>query len=279
MLIRSVFSGRALGACLLALGLLAGTGPARASEAGLTANYEVYVGGFQVARADLDVDLYKDCFDVRLAAEPDGLVSFIADFKIVSWAGGCRAEEGVTPASYSSDYFKNGRKKRWVRVDYNGQDAPAVRTDPEPEDDNRSMVPSDQRAGSLDPLSGSFAIIQAVTREGRCQGERPVYDGRRLFKLKLEHVGPAVLKKSRYAAYSGPAIECLVRVEMIAGFKKSEIRKKHFPERVKVFLAEAVPGAPLIPVRLESDYRFGQLRMHAAEITPRPEQTKETRAR
>ncbi len=263
---------------LFGLGALLPAQGASAGEGGLKAVYEIYVGGFQVARADLDVDLYRDCFDVRLAAEPDGLVSFIADFKLISWAGGCSNGVGVEPSSYSSDYFKNGRKKRWVRVNYSGRDLPRVQAEPEAGEDDRDQVPGDLRAGSLDPLTGIFGIIEAVTREGRCSGERPVYDGRRLFKLTLQHVGTAELKPSRYAAYAGPAIECVVSVAKVAGFKSNEIRKKHFPEKVRVFLAEAVEGAPLLPVRLEADYRFGKMRMHAARIVPHPATTKETRS-
>ncbi len=264
---------------MLALGGFLPGGPASASESGLAVDFEVYIGGFQVAKADLDLGLYKDCFDLRLATEPYGIVSFFSPFKLVSSADGCSKGAGVVPASYSVDYFKDGRKKRWVRVDYKGDGGPLVRAEPAPEDDNRKAVPSALRAGSLDPLTGVFGIIEAVTREGRCAGERPVYDGRRLFRLKLSHVGPAELPPSSYAAYAGPAIECLVQVETVAGFKKSEIRKKHFPERVKVYLAEAVAGAPLLPVRLEADYRFGQIRVHAARIAPGPRPTEETRAR
>ena len=274
------FRSRLGAIALLCLGSsLPGAAALASEEGGLTANFEVYIGGFQVAKADLDLGLYKDCFDLRLATEPHGIVSYFSPFKLVSSADGCSKGAGVVPASYSVDYFKNGRKKRWVRVDYKGDGSPLVQAEPAPEDDNRKAVPSDLRAGSLDPLTGVFGIIEAVAREGRCDGERPVYDGRRLFRLKLSHVGAAELPPSSYAAYAGPAIECLVRVEMIAGFKKSEIRKKHFPEQVKVFLAEAVAGAPLLPVRMEADYRFGQIRIHAAKITPAARPTKETRSR
>ena len=279
MLIRKPIARRAAVFLTLVLGALLPAGASRASENGLAVDFEVYIGGFQVAKADLDLGFYKDCFDLRLATEPHGLVSYFTSFKLVSWADGCSNGAGVEPASYSVDYFKDGRKKRWVRVDYKGDGGPRVQAEPAPEDDNRKAVPSGLRAGSLDPLSGVFGIIEAVTREGRCAGERPVYDGRRLFRLKLSHVGSAELPPSGYAAYAGPAIECLVRVEMVAGFKKSEIRKKHFPERVQVYLAEAVDGAPMLPVRLEADYRFGQIRIHAARITPGARPIKETRAR
>ncbi len=264
---------------LLVFGTLLSAPPAKASNTGVTANFELYMGGFQVAKADIELGLYDDCFDLRLAAEPYGIVSYLSSFKLVSWADGCRKAAGVVPASYSVDYFKDGRKKRWVRVDYNGAESPLIRAEPAPENDNRDPVPFGLRDGSLDPLSAVFAIIETITREGHCKGERPVYDGRRLFRVKLSHVGSAELPQSDYAAYSGTAIECLVRIEKVAGFKKSEIRKRHFPEKVRVYLAEAVAGAPLLPVRLEADYRFGQIRVHAAKIVPWAEPTKETFAR
>ena len=269
-----------IAACfLVALGGFLSTPPAMGANSGLTANFELYMGGFQVAKADIELGLYDDCFDLRLAAEPYGVVSYLTSFKLVSWADGCRSAAEVVPASYSVDYFKNGRKKRWVRVNYKGNDGPLIRAEPAPENDHRDPVPHGLRDGSLDPLSAVLAIIEAITREGRCDGERPVYDGRRLFRVKLSHVGSAELPPSDYAAYAGTAIECLVRIEKVAGFKKSEIRKRHFPEKVRVYLAEAVPGAPLLPVRLEADYRFGQIRVHAAKIVPWAKPTKETFAR
>ena len=279
MLIRKLFgmSSAVLGA--LTLAAWPTDLEAEAFENGLAVNYEVYMGGFQVAKADLNLGLYEDCFDLRLSTEPYGIVSYLASFKLISWADGCRNGAGVEPASYSVDYFKDGRKKRWVRVDYRGAGGPLVQAKPAAEDDNRKAVPSGLRAGSLDPLSSVFGVIEAVTREGRCAGELPVYDGRRLFRLKLSNVGLTELSPSSYSAYAGSAIECLVQVEMVAGFKKSEIRKKHFPEQVKVFLAEAAAGAPVLPVRMEADYRFGHIRIHAAKITPTARPTKETQAR
>ena len=269
-----------IAACfLVALGGFLSAPPAVGANSGLTAHFELYMGGFQVAKADIELGLYDDCFDLRLAAEPYGVVSYLTSFKLVSWADGCRDAAQVVPASYSVDYFKNGRKKRWVRVNYKGNDGPLIRAEPAPENDNRDPVPQGLRNGSLDPLTTVFSIIEAITREGRCDGERPVYDGRRLFHVKLSHVGSAELPPSDYAAYAGTAIECLVRIEKVAGFKKSEIRKRHFPEKVRVYLAEAVAGAPLLPVRLEADYRFGQIRVHAAKIVPWAKPTKETFAR
>ncbi len=275
-MVKSRTAKTGIAAFLVALGVSLFTPQAMASSTGVTANFELYMGGFQVAKADIELGLYDDCFDLRLAAEPYGVVSYLTSFKLVSWADGCRKSAGVVPASYSVDYFKDGRKKRWVRVDYRGASGPLIRAEPAPENDNRDPVPFGLRTGSLDPLSAVFAIIETITREGRCEGGRPVYDGRRLFQVKLSHVGAVELPPSDYAAYAGTAIECLVRIEKVAGFKKSEIRKRHFPEKVRVYLAEAVAGAPLLPVRLEADYRFGQIRVHAARIVPWAQPTKET---
>ena len=159
MLIAKLFSKSAAILGVLALASVPVAGAARASGNGLTVNFEVYIGGFQVAKADLDLGLYKDCFDLRLATEPYGVISYLSSFKLVSAADGCSNGAGVEPASYSVDYFKDGRKKRWVRVDYKGAGGPLVRAEPAPEDDNRKAVPSTLRAGSLDPLSGVFGII------------------------------------------------------------------------------------------------------------------------
>lgn len=252
---------------------------AAAAERGLDAAYAIYIGGFQVAKADLRVGLRADCFDIRLSAEPQGIVSYFSTFKLESQADVCNGGEGVVPASYRSDYYKEGRKKRWVVLDYVGRSPVAVRVKPEAAKDRRAAVPAELRVGSLDPISASVAIIEALAREGRCTGERPVYDGRRLFRLTLQHVGTKDIGHSRYAAYAGPATECLVKVETIAGFKKNEIRKKHFPEQIRIFLAEAAPGTPVLPVRMEADYRFGQIRIHASTIQPHPQVTEESRLR
>ena len=109
-----------------------------------------------------------------------------------------------------------------------------------------------------------------MSRDGRCSGTRRVYDGRRLFQLELHHDGVTEVKRSRYAVYAGPAIKCRLRVSKVAGFRDKEIQKGQYPEQITVFLAELEEGTPLVPVRMEADYRFGRLRGHAVNFQPHP---------
>ncbi len=243
-------------------------GSAYAAERGLDVTYNLHMGGFHVATAELGVGLVSKCFDVRLGAQPDGLIALFTSFELESRADGCHSDVGVVPDHYVSRY--QGKRKRWVSIDYGDGGKSAVRTKPTAREDKRDAVPEQLLAGSVDPMTAAFAITESVSRSGGCSGTRMVYDGRRLFQLELHHGGVAEVKRSRYSVYAGPAIKCRVRVSKVAGFREKEIQKGQFPEEITVFLAELQAGTPMVPVRMEADYRFGRLRGHAVNFQPHP---------
>jgi len=56
-------------------------------------------------------------------------------------------------------------------------------------------------------------------------------------------------------------MKCRAALEMRAGFKKSEIRKRRYPEEITLYFAEALASAPLLPVQFETEGLVGALRL------------------
>ena len=130
------------------------------------------MGGFAVATAELGVGLVSKCFDVRLWAKPHGLAALFTSFELESRADGCQNSVGFVPDRYVSRY--QGKRKHWVSIDYGDGGKNAVRTKPTAKEDKRDRVPDQLLTGSVDPMTAAFAIIEAVSRNGRCSGTRMI---------------------------------------------------------------------------------------------------------
>jgi hypothetical protein len=215
----------------------------------LDLEYEITAGELLVARTRFSLTLGADRFGLAMTIEPGGLPSLFSSFKLKSRADGLKAGALIEPQSYRSVYWKRDKRHRSVEIDYDGEEIGTVLADPSPKEDKRPTVPESLINGSLDPLTGAFALLQAVAESGRCQGVREVHDGRRLFRVEVQE--PAIVRQVS-GRPSGPAsgLFCRVLLSRLAGFRDKEIRERRFPEVLLAELAPVVPGAPWLPVRL-----------------------------
>jgi hypothetical protein len=248
---------RRLAILAAALGVLWPWAPSEARPAfvpgTLDLEYEITASGFVLARTRFTLVLDADAFDFKLTVEPGGVPSIFTSFKLRSQADGLKTGALIAPRRYRSQYLKQDRLHRSVKIDYGGNDISAVLADPTPKEDKRPPLTEPLAAGTLDPLSAALVLLQEVAASGRCQGARQVYDGRRLFRVQVREPTGLIPIAGQPVSLDRPQkskLLCRVAIGRIAGFREKEIVRQRYPELLLAELAPAVPGAPWVPVRL-----------------------------
>ena len=268
--------------CALAIVALAGlllSAPARGDETLAAAEvaadwqphslvYEVHAGGLHVFTINLEARLKPDRYALSLALQTDGALGWLIDWTMASAAHGGLAETAPDPAWFRTESNWRG-KIRWVELRYGEGAGPLVEAVPPPEEDDRPMVPDALRVDSVDPLSAGAALIYALAGRQRCDSALSVFDGRRLFTARSEDLGPRELPASDLAPFGGAARACALTVEPVTGFW----RDPRYPARTQeltVYLRALSEAGPPLPVRIEAETRFGAIRAHLVDVSPRP---------
>ena len=236
----------------------------------LVLSYEVWKGGFHAL--DLEADLARADGDyvIRFAAHTRGFIGWIYPYLLEGEAGGKLADKGPLPNRFATLSRSRSDEKRRA-ISYLGDGSLVTWSDPprSAEDDEES-VPTPMRLNTLDPASAILSVVDAVTRAGKCDGDYPVYDGRRRFDLTVSLIGPEPLAPSRYSSYSGPATLCRVVVNKLAGFRDRG-GEGGLPAIINVWLASVASFEPMVPVRLEGESALGNMIIHLVGTKMEPD--------
>lgn len=243
---------------------------ARAEAAVWQMQHQVYIGGVTVLHVDTRLTLEGDRYQMQVSARTDGFVGRMVSWKIESGSSGVMTASGLRPEQHQQDGEFRG-KARSMRLEYQQDGTIRVEAVPDTIDENQPKVPEELRLGTRDAITSILdALISAGRADGACGGLQAVFDGRRRYDIELIDRGPARLGKSDYSSYSGEARMCQTRYHprmppprrsVMAGFWKRDSDSSQRPP-MDVWLATAVAGAPVVPVRIESDSGFGAMVAH-----------------
>ena len=252
-------------AALVAAALLAAA-PARAERVG--AEYAVYALGIQIMEVRTVFDTnergYGLEFSSRLRGPPTVMMG---DARQTTQVTGTWTSGGVQPQRYDASGVWRGDPRR-TTMDWNGAQ-PVIRAMVPPNEGEREEVTPAQQRGTIDSLSAIALLVRQVQRDGRCDATGNIYDGRRLTTLTARTERWEMLPPAR-GEWSGRALRCAFEGRLVAGFHKDnngpEARR---PTQGTAWLAEVVPGAPPIPVRIETQTRwFGTMSAHLVAARP-----------
>ena len=273
---------RGLAGALLAAGMLLAAGAPAQAQSGTQSGaqsgspsveppvglaYKLYVGGLNALNFDTRVALGDGGYDIRLQARTSGWIGSLWPFVLEGRAEGARGEAGaLQPARFATANVWGDNGKRWVRMDYPAADGPPeVTAEPEPSQDDRSVVPAEARSGTRDPISAIYGLI--LGSGAVCAGTQQIFDGRRRYDVSAENLGAAEVPESSYAIYAGTATKCRITVQKVTGFWEKYESKRRYPDKIDVWLARVAEDLPPLPVRIETDTLVGALRVHLSEIT------------
>ena len=228
--------------------------------------YEIHAGGLHVFTINLEATLTAEDYDVSLDLLTDGALSWLFDWSMLSTAKG-------RPAAPRPSWFRTESRwndnLRWVELRYGENAAPSVELVPRPEEDDRPSVPEALRKDTVDPLSAGIALIYRLARRNDCAAELPVFDGRRLFRARSRDLGPRKIPVSALAPFGGAARACALEVEPVTGFWRKQRTAPKTQELTAYFRPLSAGGPPLL-LRIDAETRFGAVRAHLVEVSPRP---------
>ena len=269
----SIVSAAALTGVLLTGPQAAAQGPAAIASKDLQSmTYEVYAGGINAVSATLDVGKAEDKGDYRLelTAETKGLLG-----RLAPWSGSFETEGFLEkngkemPEIHRSTATWQGEEE--VKEYYYGKDGTFKGYYVKEENRDEKIMPDEALTkGTIDVLTATLYVMDSVAKNGKCEGESEVFDGRRRFKLVFNHEADEMLEATRYNAYSGMAARCVVEVEPVAGawhkkprgwlsIQEQGRQKGSLPT---VWMAKVSEDGPAVPVKLRVKTDYGTLFMH-----------------
>lgn len=234
--------------------------PAKDRDAGL--HYKVYIGGFHVVDLDIAMGLQPADYKVEARLKTIGMVGSMFPWTMKAHSNGRFDSDRVVPAAAGQRSTWNG-KPRFIEMRFEN-DLPVIEEiKPLPNSDDRDPVPDAAKKGALDLTSAVLTLLTHMEKGKPCAGTIPVFDGRRRFDLVAVADGPDTLRANRYSPYEGPADTCIVRMEPIAGFKKTDHGGWNDGDRkAMVWTASPFDGMPPVPVRITVDTPLGALIAH-----------------
>ncbi len=267
---------RSAAALAAALALaLAAPSSARA-EGAVLARYEVRARGLSVMRVEALFDLSGPGYRVQTRVRPVGVGSaFGGGGEQVSTTEGSWRGADPLPRRHSSEgEWRGGR--RAVLLDYapspGGGGAPLLRVLEPPLEPEREPVPEALKRNTMDGLSAMAKLLRAVERTGRCEGEAPVFDGRRRSDFRAWTEGPDELPRGE-GAFAGPALRCAFLGRLVAGRHAAEQGRdeggRRPPRPAVAWVARPLPDRAAVPVLIEMPTRwFGTVRVVLAAAEP-----------
>lgn len=238
--------------------------PAAAMAEATGYDYEVYVGGAQVADMRIVIDRNGDRYRVSSSLDLVGMASVFSDWRARSETVGSIVGSALLPDWYVNQNFIHGEDRR-VDLTFQAGEIASVVAVPVDEDaeDSQAVTPS-QRRGAIDPLT---AVLAAALSPADCGGDRTLFDGRRLTHVSIDSVSASEAPVTDYGIYSGPAMLCTFTVVRTGGALRDYEANRDEPSQGSVWLAQ-IGGELAMPVRMEADTNWGAMRTHLVGVVP-----------
>ena len=204
-------------AIVVSAGLLAAANPAAAADANARMTYDVYVGGVRMLEVTSGVSLASDRYDVDLSAHVVGIAATFSDWRSNVQSSGGLDGARVRPARNVVERI-NGDDARTTTITFLGGGRMDVEIVPSKKPKREQTIPPAKLVHAVDPLSGVVAILQALhLGTEACQGQVPVFDGRRLYRADLADGGTVMLQKAEQGMYGGETQRCTVSLTPMVG--------------------------------------------------------------
>ena len=234
--------------------------------------YDVYAGGIHAVKAEMVLDYTQQGrYSMIFGAETRGLLGSLAPWVGTFESNGWILDNrNLVPQLHESvAMWRDEKEVKTYNYDKEKGfiDITTTYVGKKP----KTRVPeAELTLGTTDALTATMLVMEKVSDGGNCEGESEVYDGKRRYKLIFRHKQFVMLEKTRYNAYSGPAVECTAEVEPIAGRWHKKPRgwlsiQEQGRERgtmPTVWMAQVVPNAVVVPVRVRVKTAYGTLFMH-----------------
>jgi hypothetical protein len=236
--------------------------PARAEPARASFVYAVYFGGLDLAEIKVAAKLSDSTYRMTSSTRAVGLLGSLYPFTAEVEASGSVINGAVAPSRYVSR--TNIRDKvRTVEIRRAATGPAVVSVTPPIEPDERDEVPVQMRDEALDPVSVIASLAIGWHDGNTCTGTARVFNGKTRTDIHYRPVGRDNLAPNEYSVFTGPALRCEVRWEVLAGgYKKKWLGSdREFPP-VSLWVARQDGVSYWVPVRLEAETMIAPVLVH-----------------
>jgi hypothetical protein len=240
---------------------------ARAASTGtFTAEYAGYSHGLTVLKLAGSLTLTPGGYQAHVTFHTAGLIGMIVHSDNDSEAAGSFAGGTAHPQRFVGTGHLRGTA-RATRIDYVDGN-PVVRVISPPVEQERTPISPADTAHTVDTLSAVALLIRQVGETGTCGGSVTTFDGRRLAIQSAHDSGPENLPRTDKSIFAGRALRCDFDGRQLGGFVRNEdedaLRK---PRHGTAWLADMVPGAPPVPVKVIFDNKIlGQVTLYLTSV-------------
>jgi hypothetical protein len=245
--------------------------PALAADAGtLSAEYTGYSHGLTVLKLAGSLAMTPTGYAIHVTYHTAGMIGMLVHSDNDSQAIGTFQGTAAQPQLFVGTGHLHGTA-RATRIEYvNGN--PVVKEISPPVELERTVVPPAQTAHTIDTLSALAMLIRQVGKEGTCDGTVTTFDGRRLASQTAHRTGEEVLPPTDRSIFAGKALRCDFDGQLLGGFVRNEdadeLKK---PRHGTAWLADVVPGAPPVPVKVIFENRIlGHVTLYLTSVTGGP---------
>lgn len=202
------------------------------------------------AKASFDITMRPENYTMRSKVKTTGLADILVNYDMDLAASGYTDLDGLRTYAYVSQNH-DGKKDRRVDLKYL-PNAFEMTATPRFGNLGDPAATTAQVLDASDPITALISFMMEPRAPGAdpCGGPIKTFDGRQLTHLHLTNKGT---KNVRSSAWKGEAIECHIRMEKVAGYKKGENNKDTLTGiegPIRVWLAPLDNGAH-VPVRME----------------------------
>lgn len=238
--------------------------------------YEVYAGGINAVRAELNVIKDPKNYSLTLAARTKGFLARLAPWEGTFETRGWRLQDGEKPELHKSTAI--WRSEEDYKEYYYGQDGSfkkLVVFEPGMDGPKTESIDDELTQGTTDALTATLQVMKTVAETGSCESRDEVFDGKRRFALVFRHAAEEMLESTRYNVFKGKAARCEVEVVPVAGewhkkprgwmsIQEQGREKGSLPT---VWMANIDEHGPAVPVKIRVRTDFGVLFMHLVNYT------------
>ncbi len=248
---------------------------AKAQE--IVLKFRVYTAGVHAVDAEYRASIDATSYEASATTKTQGLLDAMFEWRSSTKSAG-KISDGMLLPNLFLHTGSNRLGTRDVKVEYaaSGPYVATIKGSGKYQDDSK---------GPLELFGLPVDVMTALTRgllhqaagDNLCAPDMDVFTGKRRNTIRFEYLGPDKLKQNPYAAFSGEAVKCRLHYDRQIAFvedwekaqKKTANAKK--PEKPKVlvhvwFSPKDRMGIN-VPVRIETDSRFGIAIVHLMEFT------------
>jgi hypothetical protein len=219
--------------------------------------YQVAWGNLTLAEAKVNYALEEEGYEIEGSGESQGTLAFLFPWKGSARTVGVTTSEGFEVMRHESEGRYKNRTRRTTVQWTAGSPLPELKAEPQSDLSEVTPVPPGATAGTSDPFTVLLRILDRLERGGRCEAEERVWDGRRRYDLKIEHIERTELAQDRPWAYGGPAIGCRMIYKRIGGFRRESDGDDQQNESSRTVWIGRPGGDRLAPVRIELEAPIG----------------------